>query len=316
MDRNACRAMSPPRRPLILRPGPREPMTDSCTSPSVRASPGGLRGWPFLPALVVAVVALVPWAAQPQTSSENEQQGTSADCSGVPDHQGLTQALREVVAPGDPEANGGLGNHMWAVVVDRGGVICTVARSGQAFGDQWPGSRPIAAEKAYTANAFSLPGFALSTANLYWPTQPENSLYALSTSNPVHEEAFYFGEASSWGTENDPVVGRRLGGTMVFGGGLALYDDAGELVGGLGVSGDESCTDHVVAWKARHALNLDNVPAGVTDANDDNIVHDLSVDPATGRKKSAGGYGHPTCSPTTTTIAEELSQTLPTGPEQ
>jgi hypothetical protein len=76
--------------------------------------------------------------------------------------------------------------------------------AGEAFGDQWPGSRAIAAEKAFTADAFSLPGFALSTANLYWPTQPENSLYALATSNPVHEEAFYVGEAETWGTENAP----------------------------------------------------------------------------------------------------------------
>lgn len=104
---------------------------------------------------------------------------------------------------------------------------------------------------------------------------------------------------------------------MVFGGGLALYTDQGELVGGRGVSGDESCTDHVVAWKVRrHAVNLDNVPAGVTKAKDDNIIHDLSVDPATGRMQSAGGYGHPTCSPTATTIAEHLSDSLPTDPEE
>lgn len=200
---------------------------------------------------------------------------------------------------------------MWAAVVDRAGVICAVTHSGDAFGDQWPGSRTIAAEKAFTANAFSLPDFALSTANLYWPSQPENSLYALATSNPVHEEAFYFGEASTWGTENDPAVGRRLGGTMVFGGGLALYDGSGELVGGLGVSGDESCTDHVIAWKVRNTLNLDAVPAGVTKANDDNIVHDLSVDPATGRMQSTSGYGHPTCSPKATAIAENLSASFP-----
>jgi uncharacterized protein GlcG (DUF336 family) len=234
----------------------------------------------------------------------------------LPEHQRLTEALREVIVPGHPEANGGLGNHMWAVVVSRAGVICTVTRSGETFGDQWPGSRSIAGEKAFTANAFSLPGFALSTANLYWPTQPANSLYALATSNPVHEEAFYAGDASSWGTEDDPVAGRRVGGTIVFGGGLALYTDQGELVGGLGVSGDESCTDHVVAWKVRHALNLDNVPAGVTKANDDNIVHDLSADPASGRVQSASGYGHPTCSPRATALAEKLSETLPTGPEE
>lgn len=272
----------------------------------------GSRSLPLLPALVAAATALLPHAAQAQA----QQQGQGADCSGVPDHQRLTEALREVVAPGDPTVNGGLGNHMWAVIVNRAGQICTVAHSGETFGDQWLGSRPIAAEKAFTANAFSLPSFALSTANLYWPTQPENSLYALATSNPVHEEALYVGEAETWGTEQDPVVGRRVGGTVVFGGGLALYDEEGELVGGLGLSGDESCTDHVIAWKVRHAIDLDNVPAGVTKSNDDNIIHDLSVDPGTGRMQSASGYGHPTCRPTTTTIAEDLSESLPTGPQK
>ena len=268
---------------------------------------------PRLPAaLLTALAVALPVSASAQNQAESQQ----ADCAGVPAHGDLTQVLREVVAPGDTEANGGLGNHMWAVVVNRTGVVCAITYSGEAFGDQWPGSRTIAAEKAFTANAFSLPGFALSTANLYWPSQPENSLYALATSNPVHEEAFYFGDATSWGTEEDPVVGRRVGGTMVFGGGLALYGDGGELVGGLGVSGDESCTDHVVAWKVRHALNLDAVPAGVTKAKDDNIVHDLSVDPGTGRMQSAGGYGHPTCRPTTTTIANGLSDSLPAGPDE
>jgi uncharacterized protein GlcG (DUF336 family) len=235
---------------------------------------------PLLPAaLATALAGAVATSAGAQNQAESQQ----ADCAGVPGHGDLTQVLREVVAPGDPNANGGLGNHMWAAVVNRAGVVCAITYSGDDFGDQWPGSRTIAAEKAFTANAFSLPGFALSTANLYWPSQPDNSLYALATSNPVHEEAFYFGEAASWGTAEDPVIGRRVGGTMVFGGGLALYDDGGELVGGLGVSGDESCTDHVIAWKVRYTLNLDHVPAGVTKAKDDNIVHDLSVDPATGR---------------------------------
>jgi hypothetical protein len=87
-------------------------------------------------------------------------------------------------------------------------------------------------------------------------------------------------------------------------GGRALHTDQGEQVGGLGASGGESGTDHVVAWKVRHALDLDNVPAGVTKANNDNTVHDLSVDPASGRMQSASGYGHPTCSPRATTIAE------------
>jgi uncharacterized protein GlcG (DUF336 family) len=291
-------------------------MTDRRTAVSPRAAPRRARTWPPAAALVVSAAALVPWVAQAQAPACNQQEEAAADCSGVPDHQRLTQALREVVAPGDPEANGGLGNHMWAVVVNRAGVICAVSRSGEAYGEQWPGSRMIAAEKAFTANAFSLPGFALSTANLYWPSQPENSLYALATSNPVHEEALYVGDASSWGTADDPVVERRVGGTVVFGGGLALYDQEGQLVGGLGVSGDESCTDHIVAWKLRYTINLDNVPDGVSDAGDDNIIHDLSVDPATGRMESTSGYGHPTCSPTAARIARNLHDELPAGPEE
>lgn len=48
------------------------------------------------------------------------------------------------------------------------------------------------------------------------------------------------------------MVDQKIGGVNVFGGALALYDTSGHLVGGLGVSGDTSCTDHVVAWKVRH----------------------------------------------------------------
>lgn len=72
----------------------------------------------------------------------------------------------------------------------------------------------------------------------------------------------------------------------MFGGGLALYSPSGKLPGGLGVSGDTSCTDRIIAWKLRHSLNLDNVPAGVGEANTDNII--LTDEPVT-------GFEHPTC---------------------
>src|SRR5690606_24878184 len=186
----------------------------------------------------------------------------------------------------DPHANGGLANHVWAVTVDREGVICSVTRSGATVDDQWLGSRAIAASKAFTANAFSLPQFALSTANLYWPSQPESSLYDLGFGNPINARALSRGEASSWGTPDDPLPGRRIGGRTVVGGGLALYAAEGELLGALGVSGDESCTDHVVAWKLRHALELNHVPDGPTQDGNDNIIYDLTVHPATGQRNS------------------------------
>jgi hypothetical protein len=54
------------------------------------------------------------------------------------------------------------------------------------------GSRVISAQKANTANAFSLPGLALSTANLYSAVQPGGSLRA-QESNPVDTQVAYGG---------------------------------------------------------------------------------------------------------------------------
>lgn len=259
--------------------------------------------------------ATVP-GAQPEATASEASRSVEANCPELPNHAALTQALREIVDAGNRQANGGLGNHMWAVVVERSGAICAITHSGEEFGDQWPGSRAIAAQKAFTANAFSLPGFALSTANLFWPAQPENSLYALSTSNPVDPDLLYRGPPTEWGTAQDPLVGHRSGGTTVFGGGLALYTPEGKLIGSLGVSGDQSCTDHVIAWKLRHKLNFDNVPAGPTENGTDNIIYDLTRDPGSGEQTSASGYGHPVCGPTAKRIATGFSSSFPTGPEQ
>jgi hypothetical protein len=67
------------------------------------------------------------------------------------------------------------------------------------------------------------------------------------------------------------MVGEKIGGVNVFGGGLALYDESGTLVGAVGVSGDSSCADHNIAWRTRNNLNLDFIPGGVSANGDDNI---------------------------------------------
>ena len=138
---------------------------------------------------------------------------------------------------------------MWAAVVDRNGLVVAVVFTGATATDQWPGSRVIAAQKANTANAFSLPHLALSTANLYAATQPGGTLFGLQEANPTNDDVAYGGDAADYGTPQDFMVGKRIGGTNVFGGGLPLYDDHGTLVGGLGVSGDASCADHNIAWR-------------------------------------------------------------------
>src|SRR5262249_5016088 len=121
------------------------------------------------------------------------------------------------------------------------------------------------------------------------------------------------------GQTNDPMVGHKIGGVNVFGGGLALYRPNGTLIGAIGVSGDTSCTDHIIAWKIRHRLNLDNVPGGVGAANKDNIIHDYTPN-ANGNpvSPSAGGLGHPTggAGAPATAIANNLPITDPVGPAQ
>src|SRR5687767_9430418 len=89
-------------------------------------------------------------------------------------------------------------------------------------GAQWPGSRVISAQKANPANAFSLPGLALSTANLYAVTQPGGILFGLQESNPVDTAVAYGGKPEDFGTPADPMTGKRVGGVNVFVGGLAL----------------------------------------------------------------------------------------------
>jgi uncharacterized protein GlcG (DUF336 family) len=221
--------------------------------------------------LVTAVAALasgVVMADQPTaTRTAATAHDASSQCAGLPGHAALRNALTQARALD----NGGFDLDMWGAVVNRSGIVCAVAFTGADRGSQWPGSRVIAAQKANTANAFSLPGLALSTANLWAAVQPGGSLFGLQESNPVNTNAAYDGPASAYGQTDDPLVGQRIGGVNVFGGGLALYNSRKQLVGAIGVSGDTSCADHNIAWRTRHRLGMDYVPGGVGANGDDNI---------------------------------------------
>ena len=188
-----------------------------------------------------------------------------------------------------PDAgNGGLGNNMWATVVNRDGVVCAVA---------------------------------FSTANLWAATQPGGSLWELTQSNPVDTATAYLASFADYGTSADPLVGERMGGVNVFGGGLALYDSDGMIVGAVGVSGDTSCADHNIGWRVRDALDLDFVPSGVAGAlvggDTDNIIFDIqSVSGGhVGHPEtvSATGFGHPICGIGEDTANATIVAACPTG---
>lgn len=248
-------------------------------------------------AMLVAPLAMA-WAEDRRDENGN---GDGNSCAGLPNYAALKSAL----AAATQAESSGLNNQMWATIVDRDGIVCAVAFSGNDRGAQWPGSRVISAQKANTANSFSLDsssssngsgqpnGLALSTANLYSAVQPGGSLFGLQHSNPVDTENAYQGPSSRFGQANDPLVGNKVGGVNVFGGGLALYADGKKIVGGLGVSGDTSCTDHYMAWRLRAALGLDHL-AGVGGVSGDathpdNLIFSDSANP------NAAAFGHPHC---------------------
>jgi len=250
----------------------------------------------------------------------NLERGTAASINVA-----LRQFLTAAVTSAD---NAGFGYNMWATLVANDGTVCGVAFSGANYTEQWLASRVISAQKAATANSLSLPklplggtgkgALALATANLYSATRDGGSLFGLQFSNPVDTADAYHGvghegapttpDPASFGAAQDPMVGRPIGGINVFGGGLALYNAQGKKVGGVGVSGDTSCTDHMVAWRLRHAANLDFLAtAGVSgpaaifagDAtHPDNIIFDIPAAASTvtgSQGLSVSGFGHPTC---------------------
>jgi uncharacterized protein GlcG (DUF336 family) len=236
-----------------------------------------------------------------------------AKCSDV--NRAFLLTLAKAVVKQD---NGGFHLPMWVTMVDETGKVCYVvntAGSGANISKQsWLLSRVISAQKANTANGLSIDGFAISTGILFSTTHENASLQGLQFSNPVDPTAAYAGSPTLYGTPNDPLVGKRIGGVNVFGGGLALYNAgaAKKKVGAIGVSGDTSCTDHVVAWKIRKGLGLAVVPTGFTKKNfdaqgnllnltgdkGDEIIIDLDGDGFTYLPEGAAAWAHPPCANT------------------
>jgi uncharacterized protein GlcG (DUF336 family) len=201
----------------------------------------------------------------------------SSGCDDVPSSADLKTLLKN--APTQEGADAGGLNHgkfMWGAIVNREGMLCSVAASTDDAAAVWPGSRAIAIAKAFTANAFSTDTAPLSTARLYTLTQPGHSLWGLAAGNPVNPDCL--------SRPGDPGtgLGKVCGGTIVFGGGVALYKGQ-TRVGGLGVSGDTACADHEIAKRVRQAGGL-NPPTG---PGADDIVF-TSVD-------GASLFAHPLC---------------------
>lgn len=220
--------------------------------------------------LILTLVFFVVCPLATVADSKNQ-----VNCIGLPTEDELRELLIEAAAL--PDA-GGLfsGARMWGAIVNRDGEICSFATSTTNPSDVWPGSQAIAKAKAYTANAFSLDALALSTARLYTFTQPGHSLWSLGLSN-LFNPKFLAPLGGQGGGKN-----QIAGGLIFFGGGVPLYKD-GKIIGGLGVSGDTSCTDHEIAKRVRNLAGL-NPPGG-------QLVDDITYSSVDG----ASVFTHPLC---------------------
>jgi uncharacterized protein GlcG (DUF336 family) len=227
----------------------------------------------------LTVVALLSagagWATRTPAAAEAAE-GSGFTCRGLPSAHALREFL--VAAPGSGGTVGGLfnGARMWVAVVNRAGEICAYTTSTADPTQVWPGSQAIAKSKAYTANAFSLDDFALSTARLYTFTQPGHSLWSLGQSNLFNADLLL--PPGRAGGDRHKIAG----GLIFFGGGVPLYKD-GKIIGGLGVSGDTSCADHEIAKRVRTLAGLN--PAGGP------AVDDITYSSTDG----ASVFTHPLC---------------------
>src|SRR5438094_5978133 len=199
----------------------------------------------FAPVAAVCLCMMVGLAVYAEKDKDKNKKNDHIDCKDLPNDAALKGALDTAVQA----ETSGLNLHMWATIVDRDGIVCAIAFSGTDRGAQWPGSLVISAQKANTANSFSLDGssgsngsgdprgLALSTANLYSAVQPGGSLFGLQFSNPVETATSYQGPSADYGTSKDPLAGNKVGGVTVFGGGLGLYGPSQKLQGAVGLSG-------------------------------------------------------------------------------
>ncbi len=250
--------------------------------------------------IVLVLSGLCVWASPVFADGDDDEKGgvrVSSQCSQLPSHDALKTALQDAVAV----ETSGYDFDMWATIVDRDGIVCAVAFSGIDRYSQLQGARVLSAQKANAVNLFNLDFFAVSTANSYSLVQPGGWGYGLLQGHPVDIRVAYKGPAKRFGQSNDPMVGRRIGGSVFFGGGLALFDD-GRMVGSLGAGGDTPCADHMIAWRMRHALGLDEFnplvaffPTSGDPTRPDNIVYDIIPNPNGGTGFSPSGAGHPFC---------------------
>ena len=154
-------------------------------------------------------------------------------------------------------------------LTDRNFVCPTYTAESKPTNDDdipWLGAIRISRSKAFSGLAFSSNQNKITTDDLHQASQPGKGLWGIGHTNP-----------------DDGII--------TFGGGIPLYKN-GKLVGGLGVSGDSSTLDHVIATEAIRKLGpMYQIPAHLTAATTTTTA--IIPSPKTGLKMTKSMYRFP-----------------------
>jgi len=167
-----------------------------------------------------------------------------------PSRGGLTvQEIRQILDQGEAAANTTTsqlrtvnGNpqftRMHIAVVARDGRLCGI----RSMSDAWVGSEDIAIAKARTAAFFSSNQNALTSAVIGELSQAHSNSDGTGPAGPLW---------GIWASNQVGITGsaQTRNGLITFPGGVPIYKN-GELVGGVGVSGDGVGPDEDVAFAA------------------------------------------------------------------
>lgn len=227
-------------------------------------------------------------------------------CGDLPTFAQLRQTLQTLLTAVDI-TNISSARPVWVAVLDRTGLVCAVAYSGAKVTDQWLSGRLLSVALANTANMVSTEQQFLSSANLYRAEQAGWIDHNGKAFKLDAHLAYMGATLTKMGSLADPLVGTRPGGWQASGGGIALRNSAGNVVGALGVAGENPCINHSVAWQMRHLFSLDYVPSGV---NPDTSRSDNILFPSNAFNANASLYTHPVCDAESTLLIESLPQVM------
>ena len=122
-------------------------------------------------------------------------------------------------------ANGGFGLNMWGTIVNRDGVVCAVAFTGNRGRPMAGKSRDLCAEGEYGKCIQPEGARAFDSESVYGDAAGRDALW-FAVEQPGQHGRGVSRRPSDYGQSDDPMVGGRIGGINVFGGGLALYNSS------------------------------------------------------------------------------------------